>query len=85
MEYEDKIRMLAMLARANGMMAALICMEGATITKRMALTLDDQLDHLDEALEDLLKEALEEEVIPDDGKAKIGFAETQPEAAPPHQ
>lgn len=72
MEYKDKIRMLTTIAHANGMMYALACMEGATITKRLSVALDDQLDHMDEALEDLFKEATEEDVIPDDGqKTKI--------------
>jgi len=63
MEYEDKIRMLTTIARANGMMTALACMEGATITKRMSLTLDDQLDHMDEALNDLFKEAVKDDEV----------------------
>lgn len=84
MEYEDKIRMLTTVARANGMMTALSCMEGATITKRLTLTLEDQLDHMDELLSDLIKEAVKEEVIPDDGepKTKIGFAEIRLEGTP---
>ncbi len=61
MEYKDKIRMLTTIAHANGMMYALACMEGATITKRLSLALDDQLDHMDEALEDLIKEAVKDD------------------------
>ncbi len=60
MKCEDKIRMLTTFARTNGMMTALACMEGATITKRMALTLDDQLDHMDEVLSDLTNEAVKD-------------------------
>ena len=60
MTLEDKIRMLTTIARFNGMMSALACMEGATITKRMALTLDDQLDHMDEVLSDLTNEAVKD-------------------------
>lgn len=80
MEYENKIRMLTTIARANGMMTAISCMEGATITKRMSLTLEDQLDHMDELLGDLIKEAVKEEVIPDDGEpnTKVGFSEIPP-------
>lgn len=66
MEYKDKIRALTTIAHANGMMYAIACMEGATITKGLTLALHDQLDHMDEALEDLFKEATEEEVIQDD-------------------
>ena len=78
MEYKDKIRMLTTIAHANGMMYAVACMEGATITKRLSAALDDQLDRVDEALAALFKEATEEDVIPDDGqKAKIGFSEIQ--------
>lgn len=86
MEYKDKISALAVLAHASGMMYALACMEGATITKRLSLALDDQLDHVDEALDDIFKEAMEEDVIPDDGqKTKIGFGESRTEGTPPHQ
>lgn len=67
MEYEDKIRMLTTIAHANGMMSALSCMEGATITKRMALTIDDQLDHMDEVLGDLIKEVV------NDDEARFGI------------
>lgn len=63
MEYKDKIRTLTTIARANGMMSALSCMEGATITKRMALTLDDQLDHMDEVLSDLTNEAVKDDEV----------------------
>lgn len=78
MKYEDKISMLTTIASANGMMYALACMEGATITKRLSLALDNQLDRMAEAQEALFKEATEEEVIPDDGqKKKIGFSEIQ--------
>ena len=87
MEYKDKIGMLITIANVNGMMYALACMEGATITRRLALALDDRLDHLDVVLDDLIKEATEEEVIPDDGqKKKIGFGENRTEEIPPpHQ
>ena len=61
MKREDKIRILATIARANGVMTALACMEGATITKRMSLTLEDQLDHMDEVLSDLFKEAVKDD------------------------
>lgn len=60
MKCEDKIRMLTTIARANGMMTALSCMEGATITKRMILTLEDQLDHMDEVLNVLTEEAVKD-------------------------
>lgn len=71
MKYEDKIRMLTVIARANGMMSALACMEGATITKRLTLTLDDQLDHMDEVLSDLFKEAVKD----DEDRIRIMSAE----------
>lgn len=61
MEYEDKIRMLTVIARANGLMTALSCMTGATITKQMSLTLEDQLDHMDEVLSDLVNEAVKDD------------------------
>lgn len=86
MEYKDKISMLTTIANANGMMYALACMEGATITKRLSVALDNQLDRMVEAQEALFKEATEEDVIPDDGqKTKIGLAEIQLEGTPPHQ
>ena len=61
MKYEDKIRMLTTIARANGMMTALSCMTGATITKQMSLTLEDQLDHMDEVLNYLVNEAVKDD------------------------
>ena len=86
MKYEDKISMLTTIASANGMMYALACMEGATISKRLSAALDNQLDRMVEVQEALFKESTEEEVIPDDGqKTKIGFGESRTEEIPPHQ
>lgn len=86
MEFKDKISMLTTIANANGMMYALACMEGATITKRLSVALDNQLDRMVEAQEALFKETTEEDVIQDDGqKTKIGFSEIQLEGTPPHQ
>ena len=61
MKSEDKIRMLTVIAHANGMMTALSCMTGATITKQMSLTLEDQLDHMDEVLNELFTEAVKDD------------------------
>lgn len=82
MEFET-IKGLMRLSKITGMLEALGTLPGREMSKATTLLLEYAAEQLGEYIGDRIKE--EEEVIPDDGKEKIGFAEIQPEGTPPHQ
>lgn len=53
MNHNDKIRMMNSLSRIHGMLTVLACMEGATITKKMTVELEDTAERMGEMLGDI--------------------------------
>ena len=79
MEYET-IKDLLKFSRIAGIMEGLATVEGAQISRRTAILMDDSAEILSAYIADVCKE----EVIPDDGepKTKIGFADIRLEGTP---